>query len=85
MYFHKIFLVFKPNFDICFRNKPTPEENVKNTCCSLASYLPTSDFLYVDHFFTIEVPQHNTLGAHISVRTEVKWTIFGKYLVNTQS
>jgi len=34
----------------------------------------------VDNFFTIEVPQHNTLGAHISVRTEVKRTIFGKKL-----
>jgi len=31
------------------------------------------------------MPQHNILGAYISVRTKVKRTIFGKNLVNTQN
>ena len=33
----------------------------------------------VDNFFTVEVPQHNTLVAYISVRNEVRRAIFGKY------
>ena len=35
--FPQNFFVLKHNFDIFCRN--TPEENIKNTCCSLASYL----------------------------------------------